>query len=193
MKNQHITAALAASATLFALPAQAAFGGGAEPVSCSSSPTISYADNYSGNCQGPLPGTLGEGAVDTAMFGAQRYTLVATTLDGSGRLGANLGSASAQWGDLLLSAAQTAPFVLGMQGGGTYSLYLFNGGTTGLSIEFDTAGITLGPGGLSSPPLSQAALFTAAVPEPGTYALMLSGLLVLGFLAKHRRAAEPRR
>ena len=191
MNLRLITAALAASAGLFAVPAQAA-AGGAGPVSCSDSLSTVFAAGYASDCQGPLLGTLGAGAVDTASFGAQLYSLAGTTLDAAGRFSANPGSV--QWGDLFLSAPQTGLFVLGLQGGGTYSLYLFNGGAAGLgAIEFDTAGITLGLGGAANPLLSQAVIFTSAVPEPGTYALMLSGLLVLGFLAPHRRAAEPRR
>jgi PEP-CTERM motif len=194
MQLRHLTAALAASASLFAVPAQAAAGG--PGVSCSSSMTTVFGNDthYAGDCQGPLVGTLGAGLAASATFGTQLYTLFATTLDGSNRLGASLGDASAAWGSLLLSAPRTGSFVLGLQGGGTYSLYLFNSGTTGLSaIEFDTGGITQGLSGPGSPLFSQAALFTAAVPEPGTYAFMLSGLLVLGFLAQRRRAAETRR
>lgn len=185
MNLRLVTAALAASASLFAVPAQAAVGGPGSVTCGDSLPTI-FAIGYAGDCQGPLAGTIGTGAVASATFGSQLYTLMGTTLDASGAFSANPGSVS--WGELQLTAMQTGPFVLGLQSGGIFSLYLFNGGSAGLaSIEFDTYGLTQ-----DGPNLTQAALFTVAVPEPGTYAFMLSGLLVLGFLAKRRRAAEPR-
>ena len=186
MNLRQMTAALAASASLFAVPAQAAVGG-PESVACGDSLPTVFAAGYAGDCQGPLAGTIGSGAVNTATFGAQLYTLLGTTLDASGAFSASPGSVS--FGELHLAAPRTGPFVLGLQAGGSYSLYLFNGGNAGLgSIEFDTYGLAL-----NGPNLTQAALFAAAVPEPGTYAFMLSGLLVLGFLAQRRRAAEPRR
>ena len=191
MKLSLISAALAASASLLALPAQASFGSSGT-VACSDSLSTVFASGYASDCQGPLAGALGTGAVDTATFGSQMYMLAGTTQDAPGRFSADPGSV--QWGELFLSAPQTGLFVLGLQGGGTYSLYLFNGGGTGLSsIEFDTYGVTQGFAGLAAPRLTQAAIFTSAVPEPGTYALMLSGLLGLTLLAKHRRAAAPKR
>lgn len=191
MKLRLITTALASSATMLGLSAQASVGGPGS-VACSNSLSTVYAAGYASDCQGPLAGTLGAGVVDSATFGTQTYTLAGTTLDASGRFSANPGSV--QWGVLLLTAAQSGPFVLGLQGGGTYSLYLFNGGSSGLSaIEFDTYGITQGFAGLAAPSLTQAAIFTSAVPEPGTYAFMLSGLLALGLLAQARRAAAPKR
>ena len=198
MKIQLVTAALAASATLFAAPAQAA-GGSVTPVACGSSLGTVFAAGYALACQGPNAGTIGSGGggisggsggIDTATFAGQTFTLAGTTLDGSGSFSANPGSV--QWGELLLSAPQTGRFVLGLQGGGTYSLYLFNGGSTGLAaVEFDTYGITQGLSGLAAPNLTQAALFTSAVPEPGTYAFMLSGLVAMAFLSQRRRVAAP--
>ena len=186
MKLRLITAALAASASLFAVPAQAAVGGPGSVACGDSLPTV-FAAGYAGDCQGPLVGTIGTGAVATATFGSQLYTLIGTTLDASGAFSAS--PVGEFFGELQLAALRTGPFVLGLQAGGTYSLYLFNGGSAGLSsIEFDTYGLAL-----NGPNLTQAALFAAAVPEPGTYAFMLTGLLVLGFLAQRRRAAEPRR
>lgn len=139
-----------------------------------------------------MAGVLGSGGINSATFGSQLYTLAGTTVDASGRFSANPGSV--QWGELVLSAPQTGPFVLGLQGGGTYSLYLFNGGSGGLgAIEFDTYGITQGLAGLVAPNLTQAALFTSAVPEPSTSAFMLSGLLGLSLLAQRRRAAASKR
>jgi hypothetical protein len=191
MKPSLVIAAIAVSAALVTLPAQAA-GAASGPVSCGSSLATVFSPGYAADCQGPLLGTLGAGAVDTATFGAQRYTLAGTSTDASGRFSASPGSV--QWGELFLSAPQTGPFVLGLQGGGTYSLYLFNGGSAGLSsMEFDTYGLTQGLAGLAAPRLVQAAIFTSAVPEPGTYAFMMSGLLMLGLLAQRRRAAAPTR
>jgi len=191
MNARHIASAAALVAAAFVTPAHTA-PGGSFPVACGNSLSTVFAAGYDSQCQGPTVGTLGGGGIMSATFGAQLYTLAGTTLDASGRFSAQTGAL--QWGELFLSAPQTGPFVLGLQGGGTYSLYLFNGGSAGLAaIEFDTYGLTQGFAGLAAPSLTQAAIFTSAVPEPGTYAFMLSGLLMLGWLAQRRRAAAPMR
>ena len=66
--------------------------------------------------------------------------------------------------------------------GNVSALYRFNAGTAGV----DVFSITAGAQGLSN-----AAVFVTsvtAVPEPETYALLLAGLGLVGFMAKRRRA-----
>lgn len=76
-------------------------------------------------------------------------------------------------------------FIVGLKQSTFYSFYLMNGGTTGIStINFNTLGVTdKGNGaGLSH------AVFIGTVPEPETYALMLAGLGLVGFMARRRKA-----
>jgi hypothetical protein len=61
------------------------------------------------------------------------------------------------------------------------------------AVRFDTYGTTQGFAGLAGPSLTQATIFTSAVPEPGTYAFMLSVLLGLCLLEQRRHAAAPKR
>lgn len=198
MNARQIANAAAFAACAFVAPAQAA-SAGPGAVECGSSLSTVFAAGYAGQCQGPLAGALGSGGISHATFGGQSYTLAGSTRDASGRFNADPGSV--QWGELFLSAPQTGNFVLGLQGGDSYSLYLFNGGSAGLSaIEFDTQGLARitdsGFGGLVAPGLTQATLFTSAVPEPGAYALMLAGLAVLTSLSRSaplRRAEAPMR
>lgn len=76
-------------------------------------------------------------------------------------------------------------FVVGLKQATFYSFYLMNGGTTGISsIDFNTLGVTNAGGGTG---LSHA-VFIGTVPEPETYALMLAGLGLVGFMARRRKA-----
>ncbi len=86
--------------------------------------------------------------------------------------------------------ALTGSFVLGLKQGNGYSLYLFNGALVAggiSSIKYDTNGVKSGSGS----GLSHAGFFgtpLSAVPEADTYAMLLAGLGIIGFVARRRKA-----
>lgn len=93
------------------------------------------------------------------------------------------------FGELKLNSAQTGPFVIALASFGDYSFYLYDPSTAGgipvSSIDISTYGTTNWTGGPY--PLQYANLYTLAVPEPESYALMLAGLAATGLLLRRRR------
>lgn len=175
------TAMLSAALALASVGASAVTG-----VQCGDSvATVGNAGYLS--CQGALGGNIAPGQTNTATFsGYGTFSLVGSS-DGAG-FGPFLSNPSGSTsGSLHFDSPQSGYFVLGIKGGPTYSLYLFNGGPTGISaLNFDTLGVTTGNGS-AGPGLSHLALFAAPVPEPASYALMLAGLAVVATLARRRR------
>ena len=154
----------------------------APAVSCEDSLATVANAAYAGQCQGSFTGNISEGKVATAVFGNLSFSLAGTSEDDGGGF-ANQPEDQFT-GTLELDTPITGLFVIGIKGANSYSLYLFDGGASGVSsIGFDTLGVFKG-NGAPGPGLSHAALFTAPVPEPGTYALMLVGLCAVGLTAR---------
>ena len=79
------------------------------------------------------------------------------------------------------------PFVLALKAGDAFSLYAFSDGDV---IDWDTLGVGFtNPGGqtLSGQELSHATVYTTAIPEPETYALMAAGLAFVGWASRRRQ------
>jgi hypothetical protein len=183
MKLKHLAGAVALAGWAAATTSASA------AVLCSNSVATTGNAGYVA-CQGPNAGNISPGQVDTATFaGYGTFNLVGKSDDAAaGPFTVDPGNVGS--GTLSFDTPQFGYFVLGLKGGPDYSLYLFNGGSTGItSLNFDTLGITTG-GGRAGPGLSHAALFTNAVPEPDTYALLLAGLAGVGFVARRRREAR---
>lgn len=185
--NRSIAFAMFVAATL-AGPGHAAVGGAGSTLHCSHSTETTGQPGYI-SCQGFEIGNVAAGSVNSAAFaGYGSFGFAGATNDSSGVFTND--PAGSQWGTLSFAQPQVGLFVLGLKGGPSYSLYLFDGGASGLSaLAFDTFGITLGNGN-GGPGLAHAALFRPAVgvvPEPGALAMMLAGLAGVGMIVRRRR------
>jgi hypothetical protein len=97
-------------------------------------------------------------------------------------------------GTLTFDTPQTGYFAITLKAANSFSTYLFDGGSTGLtSVQFSTMGTAINNNGKLQG-LSHATLIdigtVTPVPEPETYALMLAGIGVLGFLARRRKGEQ---
>ncbi|HEX2539905.1 MAG TPA: PEP-CTERM sorting domain-containing protein [Caldimonas sp.] len=93
-------------------------------------------------------------------------------------------------GTLTFDTALTGMFVIGLKASNEHSYYLFNALAPVSSLTFDsTAGVAVN--GRVPQDLSHANLYaiTAPIPEPETYALLLAGLGLVGFMSKRRKPA----
>lgn len=160
-------------------------------------PTVSCADSVAttgnagyldcvGAFSGNVMGDAGEAAYLSGIWGGD-WTWQGKSDDaGSGPFAG--GSDGMTSGTLVFDTPIEGLFVLAVKGGPTYSYYEFDGGTSGIgSLSFDTLGVAKGNGG-AGPGLSHFGLYVQSlpVPEPRTYALMLAGFGMVGFMLRSR-------
>jgi hypothetical protein len=187
MKRITLAGALAAAVVVVATPAAhaALVGTG---VACDGQGTgmtsqpgfLACSGSWSGNNSNQNADVLAQIQADWGLTGLTSVDIT----------GGNSGSSGT-----LSFANQTGTFVIALKAGDAFSLYEFSGTTESgniSSINFDTLGVGFFSGGPNpkehfGQDLSHADLYwTPPVPEPSTWALMLGGLGLLGFVARRR-------
>lgn len=146
-------------------------------------------------CGGSFAGNNSNQTADVLAYISSTWGLTATDLgssDTAGTFGPFTSDETGTTGTLTFDTPQDGPFVLSLMSANQFSLFYYNGvGAAIPSIVFSTAGVNVNrndiPQGLSHATLYAAA--TPPVPEPETYALLLAGLGVLGFVARRRKQA----
>ena len=140
-------------------------------------------------CLGATGGNLTESALS---WGADSFAYLGKTEAGSdaGPFGFVSGANS---GTITFDTPQTGIFVVGIKAGDWGSYYKFDGGVSGISsLAFDTLGVATNVNGIGLG-VSHLNLYSNTpvpnVPEPETYALLLGGLGLVGFVARRRRQA----
>ena len=196
MKNVFPIALGAAVLSVLAAPAHAnlmstglSCDNGNVMVTGMASGALACSGTFSGNDTPQQSDVLAQLAVDFgSILGAgATFTVLGKSDDAnSGPFASSLeGSTS---GTLTFDTPQTGYFAVTLKAANSFSTYLFDGGSTGLtSIQFSTMGTAINKNGKLQG-LSHATLIdigtVTPVPEPETYALMLAGVGVVGFLAR---------
>jgi hypothetical protein len=174
MKFQRALLAAAASLAVCA-PAFAAF-----PDDCSVTDLSPNATACAGVFTNNGGNNLGAGntaiADLTASFGDLGWSLSVAELPFSGDTS----------GTITIDPAVSGPFAIALKAGSAtsdagYSLYYFDGSFTDIG-SLDYSGTPAGKG------LSHASLYVGAIPEPGTWALMLAGMVGIAGMSRRRRA-----
>ena len=200
-------------AAMFATPALAA-----GPACGAGTVTATFADLTTSSyiaCTGSWDGNLADNTaaavanIITTQFGFAAPYQGKTGDAVAGPFANEIASSAVNSGVLTFAGVILGNFVIGLHGGGqdstvypggavagggNFSLYAFNGNLHGgiTQVAFNMLGVSTNPQGVGQN-LSHAALYggtVAAIPEPETYALMLAGLGVIGFVARRRRPQD---
>lgn len=158
-------------------------------VSCSGQSTTVTGDAGYVKCSGAFSGNdQGKPSVVAAVAAEIKSDFGLTVGPSMDVTGSDKGDTS---GTLMLPGLEMGDFVIALKAGDAFSLYEFDGGTTGIKwISFDTLGVGfINNGGTDvGQGLSGADLFTVtSVPEPATLALFAAGLAAIGFAVSRRR------
>jgi hypothetical protein len=164
------------------------------PAFAESCGDTSFSALAASDCRGSFVGNIGGGPSDIAAqlsdlssFGWGTFSFEGKSDDGgSGPFTSNLGGTTNV--TLTFDSAISGTFVLGLKAANQYSYYLFDALSPVSSLTFSsTAGVALN-GNLIPQGLSHANLYTATtpVPEPGTYAMLIAGLGLMGIVARRR-------
>lgn len=164
--------------TLFAM-------GTAHAESCGDT---SWSSLAASGCSGSFVGNLNGSTTETDFLASLlggAWTFAGSTSDaGDGPFASDPGSVTG--GTLTFDSPLSGRFVIGLKAAHNYSYFYFDALTPVSSLSFDTtAGIATNAKGMAQE-LSHATLYTAAVPEPETWALMALGLGVV-FAGARRR------
>ena len=173
-----------------------AFGTGAHAALTMTTPacTASILTPTYTACGGSFDGNNKNQSADVNAYIASTFGsgyTVSGSSDDAGTFGPFTSNPTGTTGTLTFDSSIDGAFVLALKAADQFSLFYYDGAGPAISsINFSTLGVAVNSSGIPNG-LSHATLYagpmTPPVPEPETYALMLGGLGLVGWMARRRQ------